>query len=214
MSRVQIALGAGLAVIVAAIAFVLSSSPLVALGTNGIAPSRTLAETSSRSTACQSGERVPRGTRAIRISIGGFNGPAMSVRMFEGAHPLTSGGRGSDWAGQTVTVPVALVTAAAYPVTVCFTSELVRGELLEIYGSQTEEGVAAISAGGQPLGGRVQITYLGTGRSSWLALASSVASHMGFGRDPSGTWVAFLVAALMLAIAALATRLALGELDD
>jgi len=214
MSRVQIALFAGLALIVAAIAFVLSSSPLVALGTNGIDPNRTLAMTSSRSTACQSGERVPRGTRAIRISIGAFNGPVTTVQVFEGARLLTSGRQGSDWAGRTVTVPVGLVSATAYPATVCFTSELVRGEVLAVYGSPTEAAVAARAREGQSLGGREQITYLGTGRSSWLALASSVATHMGLGRDPSGTWVAFLVAALMLAIAALATRLALGELDD
>ena len=89
-----------------------------------------------------------------------------------------------------------------------------RDDRPSVRGSPTEAAVAARAREGQSLGGREQITYLGTGRSSWLALASSVATHMGLGRDPSGTWVAFLVAALMLAIAALATRLALGELDD
>jgi hypothetical protein len=58
----------------------------------------------------------------------------------------------------------------------------------------------------------VGVEYLGPGRSSWLELASSVATNMSRGRAWSGIWVVFLVVALMLIAAALAAWLALREL--
>ncbi len=215
MSRVQIALAAGLAVVAIAIAIVLSSSPLVVLSGNGIATKETIALTNSRDRACQAGERLPRGTRAVRISLGAFDGPAVSVQAFAHGRLIASGSRGSAWAGQTVTVPIAPTLAAtAYPVRVCFASALIRGEVLRVDGSDTKPALAARSDEGEVLPGRVQLAYLGTGRSSWLALASSVATHMGLGRAPSGTWVAFLVMALMIAIAALSSWLVLGAVDE
>jgi hypothetical protein len=206
MSRVQIALAAALAVLVVAIALVLSSAPLVVLASNGLATNATLAVTNSRSEACQAGERIPRGTKAIRLSLGAFNGPATAVRVFAGAHVVASGTQGSDWAGSTVTVPIGPVAGTVYPVTVCFASALVRGEVLRVDGSETNPTVAARSAEGEVLPGRVQIAYLGSGRSS-------VVTHMGLGREPSGSWVAFVVLLLMLVVAALSARLVLGETD-
>jgi hypothetical protein len=54
--------------------------------------------------------------------------------------------------------------------------------------------------------------YLRPGRKSWWSLASSVAHHMGLGHAASGTWIVFLVLALMLTVVILASRLALREL--
>jgi hypothetical protein len=213
MSGVRVALAAGLAAIVVAVAVVLSGAPVVALATNSISAVKTLAVTNSESRACQSGERLPRGTRAIRLSLGAFNGPAVSVHVFAGARLIDSGREGSDWAGQTVTVPIGPVARTVDPVKVCFAAALVRGEVLRVDGSDTKPALAARSAEGEILPGRVEMVYVGAGRSSWLALASSVARHMGLGRAWAGAWVAFLVAALALAIATLTSRLILRELD-
>ena len=57
-----------------------------------------------------------------------------------------------------------------------------------------------------------RIEYLRAGRSSWWSLASSVAHRMGLGRAASGTWIVFLVIALMILVATLASRLVLREL--
>jgi hypothetical protein len=214
MSRVQIALAAGLAGIVLAVLVVLTGSPVAVLATNGVATNATLALANTKATACQPGERLPKGTRAIRMSLGSFTGPAVSVHVYAGGHLLASGEHGSNWAGQTVTVPIGLVTRTVYPVKVCFAAALVRGEALRVDGADTKPAVAARSAEGEALPGRVQIEYLTQGSSSWLSLLPSVARHMGLGRAWHGAWVAFLALALMIAIATLATRTIAGELHE
>ncbi len=54
--------------------------------------------------------------------------------------------------------------------------------------------------------------YLRPGPSTWLSLASSIASRMGLAHAPSGTWVVYLTVAAMIAICALGFRFALLEL--
>jgi hypothetical protein len=65
-------------------------------------------------------------------------------------------------------------------------------------------------AGGEVPSFRVE--YLQAGSKSWWSLASGVAERMGRGHAPSGTWIVFLLIALMIAVAALASQLILREL--
>jgi hypothetical protein len=214
MRGVRSALAAGLTLIVASIAVVLSQSPLSVLANNATGAGERLAFTASNAGACQSGELLPRGTLAIRLSLGAFIGSAVTVEALAGTRVIASGERGSGWDGHTVTVPVGAVAHAISPVKVCFASPVAGGEPLTVFGSRSAPALAAHSRRGEALSGRLRIEYLGRGRSSWLALLPSVARHMAFGRAWSGIWVVFLVAVLMLAATLLASRLILRELDE
>jgi hypothetical protein len=82
-------------------------------------------------------------------------------------------------------------------------------EPIEINGAQVQTTTASGSTGRAV---RFRVEYLRVGHSSWLSLASSVAHRMGLGHAPSGTWIVFLLIALMITVAALASRLILREL--
>jgi hypothetical protein len=214
MRRVRTALAAGLGIAVLAGVAVLSQSPLVVLASNSTSASEGLATAtaSASASACQSGERLPRGTVAIRLSLGAFLGSAVTVKASAAGRVLTTGRRGSGWDARTVTVPVRAVSRTSFPVSVCFAIPQV-GEKVELLGARSAPASAAHATNGEALTGRLRIEYLGRGRSSWLALLGSVARNMGFGRAWSGAWIALLVLALMLAASILASRLILGELD-
>lgn len=214
MRSVRIALAVGLGITAAAVGVVLSQSPLTVLATNWTSTNDVLAATTRNAEACQAGERLPGGTLAIRLSLGAFTGPAVKVKAISGARVVTFGEQGSGWDGQTVTVPVGAVSNAISPVKVCFAIRLMGDEEVTVRGSRSVGARAARASEGESLGGRVRIEYLGAGRSSWLALASSVARRMGLGRAWGGTWVALLVAMLMLAAVTLTARLVLRELDE
>jgi amino acid transporter len=65
-------------------------------------------------------------------------------------------------------------------------------------------------SGGQTIWPRME--YLRPGPTSWLSIIPSVARQMGIGHAPSGTSVAYVVVAVMIAISLLASRLVLTEL--
>src|SRR5580692_766768 len=207
MGGVRTALVAGLTLIVAAIAIVLLQSPLTVLASNSTAAGERLALTASRAGACQAGERLPRDTLAIRLSLGAFTGSAVTVKAIAGTRVIASGERGPGWDGHTVTVPVAAVAHAVSPVRVCFASPVAGGEPLTVFGSRSPPALAARSRRGEALSGRLRIEYLGRGSASWLALVPSVTRHMALGRAWSGIWVVFLVALLMLAATIATSRL-------
>ena len=78
-------------------------------------------------------------------------------------------------------------------------------------GKPTPAAIAA-RADGQPTRGRMWIEYLRPGTRSWASLTSSVVRDMGFGRAWSGSGIAFVVLALLAAVAVLASRLVLTEM--
>jgi hypothetical protein len=214
MRRVRTALAAGLALTVAAVTVVLSQSPVTVLASNSTAAGESLAFAAGDASACQSGEQIPRGTVAIRLSLGAFTGSAVSVEVLAGTHVVASGERGSGWDGHTVTVPVGSVSHAISPAQVCFAGLVAGGERLTVFGSRAASSLAAHARGGAALSGRLRIEYLGKGTSSWLALLPSVVRNMALGRAWSGTWVVFMVAMLMLATTILVFSLLVRELDE
>jgi hypothetical protein len=204
---VKIALAAGLALIVAAIVVTLSLSPLSVASMNS-ALNEKLASTQQASGACQSNEVLPRGTSAIRIALSAFLGPHVTVKALSGKRVVTDGARGSGWTGGVVTVPVKSVPRTIPHVRICFALALAGDETVSMYGEPSAPALAARSGEGAPLPGRVRIEYLRPG-PSWLSLSSSVARHMGLGHAGSGTWIAFFVAVLMIAVVALSSGLIL-----
>ena len=204
MRRAHAALVAGLALMALAIAFVLTRSPPEVAATNSIAFARILATTSGSAGVCQSGERLPAETTAIRLSLAADLGPKVNVEVLSGGQVLTSGDRGPGWGAGVVTVHVRALPRALSGATVCvsFTG---ANERVDFWGARTPASVSATSPAGR-LGGRLRIEYLRSGRSTWWSLATAVARRMGLGRTWPGTWVALLVLALMAVLATLTVR--------
>ena len=213
MRSVRTTLVVGLGITAVAVAVVMAGAPMTVLATNSIHQNEQLATTDYKADACQSGESLPRGTTAIRLSLGAFTGPAVAVKAISAARVVVSGERGSGWAGQTVTVPVTAVSRTISPVKICFSIPVVGDEQVTVFGGSTAPSLAARTRSGAALAGRLRIEYLQEGRSSWLSLLPSVARHMGLGRAWSGIWIAPLVAMLMLAATITTSRLIRRELD-
>jgi hypothetical protein len=209
MRRVRIALAAGLLLTAAALVAVLSQSPTAVLATNSIPTLEELAQVPAA--GCQEGERLPAGTRAIRLSMYAFTGPRVRVEALAGTRVLASGEHGAGWSGATVTVPVSPVVRTASPVRICFTVSAL-GERATAYGRETRPAQAVREPGGQVLPGRLSVEYLGAGHASWLSLVPTVARHMALGRAWSGIWVVYLLVLLMASALAVAMRVAYREL--
>ena len=211
MRRVTIVLAAGLALLAVAIGLTLLHSPMVLARKNGtpVAEQR-IATTRQSVSYCQAHELLPRGTSAIRLSLGAGTGPRVSVSVSAAGHVVTTGTQGSGWTGRVVTVPVAPLSRTVSDATVC-ASLTPRDENLIVFGETTPPAIAA-SNGGQRLAGRMWIEYLRPGSSSWASQALAVARRMGLGRALAGTWNALLVAELLAAIAILTSTLVLREL--
>jgi hypothetical protein len=211
MRSVRVALAAGLALTALAIAVTLSQSPLGVAATNSIQGKEELATLHRGTALCQSGEAIPRGTSAIRLGIFAFLGPKVTLTAYAGDRVITEGTRGSGWTGWVVTVPVKPVSHAVSDVKLCFAVHLARDETVKIIGAH-QSARSAYHPNGKPLGGRVTVEYMQSGRRSWWSLASLVARHMSFGHADSGPWSVFVVIALAAAIAAAASRIVLREL--
>jgi hypothetical protein len=204
MRGVRTALAAGLAVIVVALALTLSQSPPVVAGTNGIPANLAVTFIHGAQTGCQSGGRLPEGTTAIRVSLSANIGPKVTVKVLAGQTLITHGERDAGWGvDETVTVPVKRVDRTVFDSRVCVST----GASIEPI---QVNGVRLRSAGGETL--LLRFEYLRPATRSWLSLIPSVAHRFGTGHAPKGAWVAYLVAAIMLAVAALASRVALREL--
>lgn len=212
MRGVQVALGAGLTLLAVAIGLTLSGSPQSVAATNkphGL-QEEPISSTRRPTSYCQAGETLPRGTSAIRISLGASIGPHVRLLVSAGGHAIRGGEQDSGWTGRVVAVPVRPLSRTVAGVTIC-ASFVPAHETLVLSGKPTPAAIAA-RADGQPTRGRMWIEYLRPGTRSWASLTSSVVRDMGFGRAWSGSGIAFVVLALLAAVAVLASRLVLTEM--
>lgn len=212
MPNTKVALLAGLALLATATALTLSQSPLSvarATRTPG-ATEEPIAATTHGATYCQAHETLPRDTSAIRIWLDASAGPAVSVVVSSGGRPVTSGVRGSDWIGGSVTVAVRPLERDVGDATLCVSFSL-RDETLIVQGSAAPAAIAAHD-GRRALAGRMWIEYLRPGTRSWASLAPEILRHMGFGRAGAGTWLVYIALLLLAGVLALASSLILREL--
>ena len=204
----RVALAASLALLVLALVLVLSGSPLTVAATNSIPAYPAVAYAHGGSSGCQLGGAMPQGTTAIRLSISQNTGPSVALKAFSGTLPITQGKRGAGWGiDETVTVPVKRVPRTIPETRICIAFGPAV-ETIEINGSVVD---VATARGEQRRARRFRVEYLRPGHSSWWSLASSVARRMGLGHAPSGTWIALVVIALMIALAGLTSWLLLEE---
>jgi len=192
MLRVRLALAAGLAATLVTLGLVLSRSPPALVGDNGIPPGRRVSSTLGDEVRCQSGGTVPRGTVAIRVSLAANAGPEVSVRVSSGSKVMSEGERDAGWGtDETVTVPVRRVSETIRDGHVCLAIGP-AAEPIQVNGALGPSGVL------------LRMEYLRRGSRSWLSLAGAIARSMGIGHAPGGTWVVFLLIAVMVAIYVLA----------
>jgi hypothetical protein len=209
MRSVRVALAVGLALTATAVGVVLSRRPLTVAGANSTSSSYRIARARGGASGCQQSATVPKGTSAVRISLSANIGPRVTLQVVSGALTLTRGARDAGWGIQeTVTVPVKRVPHTVPMGTICLAiGPAVEPVQLNRFRVQT---TAANGSVRYTEGFRIE--YLRGGHASWWSLASSVAHHMGLGHAASGTWIVFLLIAVMVAVATLTSRLILREL--
>jgi hypothetical protein len=207
MLAVRLGLVLGLAALVAALAFVLTSSPLVVAGTNDVPNGGAITFIRKSETQCQTRGTLPQGTEAARVSLSANTGPKVVLQVFSGSTLVTEGTRAAGWGvDETVTVPVRRVTRTIVDPRVCVNVGPMV-EPIQVNGARVRTSTGHTAA-------LLRIEYLRPGPRSWLSLVSATAGRMGLDRAPSGAWVAYLAIAVMLALAFLASRLLLQEVRD
>jgi hypothetical protein len=219
MRTVTVTLVVGIALIAAITAYTLTRSPprVVRVNSNNEA----VLDLIDRGLGlCQPGETLPADVTALRLSLWAFVGYDVHVRLYRGTQLLTEGHRGADWTSDSVTVPVKPLSYPSSEVTLC----VAIGPDSEpgiVLGAQTHGQQSAVFLTGETptpadettesVGGKVDVEYLTSGRVSWWSGLYSVAQHMGLGRAFSGTWITWLIAALIAVTGFLALRLTLRE---
>jgi hypothetical protein len=214
VSLVRITLALGLGMTLTAAIAVLSQSPPVVIATNDAPGTEAHLGLTSTTDArvCQGGETLHGGTVAIRFSVYALTGPPVQARVLYGGRTVAFGERGSGWTGAGVTIPIRAAAHSVPAVTVCLAATA-PSEPMPVLGTLTRPAIAAYGKPGHAYLGRMRIVYLGSGHTSWMSLAPTVARRMGLGRAWSGTWAVVLVVALMLGALSLLSALVLRELD-
>jgi hypothetical protein len=223
MSSVKVTLAIGVALVIAAIALVLTRSPPRVVRVNEPAAIGPLGDTQGELAICQGEEILPADVSAIRVTLVAFFGSNLQVVAYHDGRVLTEGSRNPDWSGTTATVRVKPLGQTTSHVKLCIAFEP-NSQLLQLFGrpaserdtavayqNQTRLTATAPDIPGTALGGRLRIAYLASGQGSWWSRVGAVATHMGLGHFISGKLVALLAAALMAAVAVLAMRLTLRE---
>jgi hypothetical protein len=198
----------GAAAVTALLVGVLLKTPERVLGSNSITVAGLLGSAPSGTRICQTGERLPASTESLRISIAAYLGPGVSVAVLHDGRLLSRGERGAEWVSGSLTFRLHPALDSPVAATICLTRDG-RNLALGLLGGATAPGVAA-TANGTALPGRMRVEYLARGHRSWLSLASTVARRMGLGHWPSGTWIVFLLLALMASACALGAKLVIG----
>jgi hypothetical protein len=209
---VTVVLAVGLALLGVAMIVVPTHSPSTVIGTNSVGGSNYIElEEKGKLESCQSTGTIPRGTSAIRLGIEGlYFSPAVTIKISAGSHRLMEAAHlPGGPSAPTVTVPVERFTHAVEDASICTTVGPAR-EPIRYYG--TPKHSSSIPHANPLQDAVLQMQYLRPSTKSWWSMTSSIAYHMGLGRAPSGTWIVFLVIALMLAVVFIAARLTLEEL--
>jgi hypothetical protein len=194
---------------VTAIAVVLTRSPPTVAGTNSTPADPAVIAAKGSTRGCQPSGTLPQGTSAIRISFASNAGPKVTVEALSGGRVITRGVRDAGWGiAETVTVPVNHVPLTVPNTEICISFGPAVGPI-PINGAPVR---VRTPAGGTREAVRFRVEYLRPGNTSWWSMASSVAHRVGFGHAPGGTWIVFLLIALMITVAVLASRLVLREL--
>ncbi len=141
-ARLKVVVGAGLLLVLAAIAVTLSHSPIAVAGVN-TPQEAPIGEPQPGSTYCQSHEVLPRDTSAIRLRSYAFLGPRVKLTISARGRLVAHGERGSGWTGSVVTIPVKRLSTARSGLDLCFTFFTNEDESIGLFGESTTQALAA-----------------------------------------------------------------------
>ncbi len=194
--------GVGVAAIAVVLMVVLLGTPQRVAATNAATVAGEMGAFSSHTVVCQTDERIPAGTDALRLSVIADIGPAVAVTVTDASGVVARGRHTGGWVGGSLTFALQpALTSAIGPATICLTRD--NGErAAELLGSLAPRPLRATDDG-VALAGRMRAEYLRPGDQSWLSMALHVARRLGLGHSPAGTWVAALLAAVMVLVVAL-----------
>lgn len=208
---VVVALAVGLTLTGIAIVAVLAHSPLTVVGSNRV-PGTDYIELTNKGklTSCQPSGTIPQGVSAVRIGMEGvFFAPGVTVEVSKGSHRLTEGHvNAGGVSAPTVTIHVKRLGSAVSGARIC----MMVGPALEAiryYGVPNRSPAPGSNELQQAM---LRIEYMRPSGKSWSSFVSPIAYHLGLGRAPSGTWVAFLALLLAIVVVVVASRLTLEEL--
>lgn len=201
--RTWVALALGLVFLLLAIAITLSRSPPVVSSSNSVEAAVEFESVTGHFLACQANELLPRDTTAIRLSLDASLGPRVKLTVLSDKRLVTSGERSAGWTAADVTIPVRPVAQTIPGVKICF-QFYAQNESVGLTGQQTSGGHSP-----QANRGSIKIEYLKPGVRSWWSLAPSVALYMAFGHAWSGIWLIPFLGAIMVAMLAIVSWLAL-----
>jgi hypothetical protein len=208
--RTPLVLAAGLLLIVIAIGITMLHSPYRLLASNNVENKAGIGSAEGVSQACQSYETLPRDTSAITLFLEAIYGPKVILTAFAGRRVITRGSIDPGWTGASVTVPIKPIRQTTSGVKLCIALGPGR-EVVSPLGNAAPPKLAMVSEGHSLLG-RMRVEFLRQGNRSWASLTLPTARRLGLGRALTGTWVALLLAALMLTAAGAASWLVLREL--
>jgi hypothetical protein len=210
MRSLRIALVVSAIALAIALVALLSRSPPVVAGSNGV-PDTGHAELDlgrGDTSTCQPVGTVPQGTSAIRVSIGAGAGPKVRMQVLSEGHIATQGELPAGWGLEAAAdVPVEPLRHELHNALVCVGLGPNTGPL-DALGLPRQDPSEHTLLSEIDL----RVEFLRHGSNSWWSLASSTAHRFGLGRAVSGTWLAFLALLLMISAGALSLRLLLREL--
>jgi hypothetical protein len=209
MRSVKVTLVVGLTLVATAVGVVLSSSPITVIGTDGVVAQVPAAFTNGNISGCQDGGTLPRGTSAIRTSVSPNIGPRISITVLAGARVVTRGERRAG-AGEveTITVPVHPLAYPVHHARICTALGPAIGAT-QLNGTP----IRSSSSNSRGLDGvALRMEYLRPGPRSWASLVPSISRKLGLGHAAGGTWIVFLLLAIMITVVLLTSHLSLKEL--
>lgn len=199
----------GLALIAAGLAVLLSSAAEHRLGTNDV-PARAFlgGAMPTPGTLCQTGERIPAETAALRFTAKSSSHAASRLTLtLEQGGVARVRGTAARWEGRD-----GLVVALAQPLRtgmladVCLRLHASGDRSYAFKGTPTYPEDATTSSG-QPLPGRMHVEYLSADSGSWASFAPTIARRIGYSRAWSAASVALLALCMVAPIALSAWQL-------
>lgn len=200
----RLTLAVGLASVAAAVVATLPHAVERRTGTNGLPAKVFLPPAAARDTICQSGDRVPAGTAAVRLRAIGRPHARMPIALtLSGEDGVQDVGTAARWDGAgAIVVPLRQPLRSDTIADVCVALPGGRSQLIAFKGVPIAADQGA-TRNGAPVAGRMHLEYLAAGDASRWSLLPSVARRLGRGHAWSGPSVPLLVVLLMLAPIAL-----------
>ena len=179
--------------------------------TNLVRPVALVATIAPGATLCQSDERVPGGTGAVRVlaSTGDAPGPPVVLRVAAPGRATRHGESPPGWRGGDLAIAIPMTRRWWPDARVCLTN---RGASPMSLAGESFPPAEAASAAGNPQPGRARIEYVRSQTASWWSLAPQLARRLAAVHAAApGAATGYLCATLAFIVAAGALAVVLRE---